>query len=107
MEILGTKIFLKTYYICITKEQKEIVMLNVRLNDDQEKELADYCERANRTKSEVVKEALTMYLTAKSPTKSPFELGEDLFGQESGGESAGSSQYKAKLKGKLREKHSH
>ncbi len=82
-------------------------MLNVRLNNEEEKELADYCAQANRTKSEVVKEALAMYLTAKSGSKSPFELGEDLFGQESGGESAGSSQYKAKLKGKLREKHSH
>ncbi|MEM9328620.1 MAG: CopG family transcriptional regulator [Bacteroidota bacterium] len=82
-------------------------MLNVRLNSDEEKKLADYCERANLTKSQVVKEALALYLSSKTPSKSAYELGEDLFGQASGGDPDGSKQYKHRLKTKWGEKHTH
>ena len=79
-------------------------MLNVRLNKEEEERLADYCQRMNRTKSDVVKEALVAYLASKAPVQSAFELGEDLFGEDRG-DAKGSAGYKQTLKKKLGEKH--
>lgn len=45
-------------------------MLSVRLNEAVERELTQYCNSRNLTKTQVVQEALTEYLvTAKSATK--------------------------------------
>ncbi|MEM6830098.1 MAG: CopG family transcriptional regulator [Bacteroidota bacterium] len=82
-------------------------MLNVRLSKDQEKKLNDYCYLKDVSKSQVVKEALAMYLSSNHSTKSPYELGHDLFGKEKSGESIKSVTYKESLKKKLNEKYPH
>lgn len=82
-------------------------MLNVRLSKDQEKKLNDYCYLKDISKSQVVKEALAMYLSSNHTNKSPYELGQDLFGKERSGESNKSVTYKESLKKKLNEKYPH
>ena len=92
------------YYICITNF---IVMLNVRLDKETEKTLADYSDQNKLSKSSVVKEALAMYFTEKECNEMPFVLGEDLFGAASSGITNNSVSYKTKLKDKLASKHTH
>ena len=82
-------------------------MLSVRLSVEAEKELADYCERMRLPKSQVVKEALEMYLQQERTTVSPYELGAGLFGQEGSGQSDGSATYKKHVRKILDEKYSH
>jgi hypothetical protein len=75
-------------------------MLNVRLTDDTEKELARYCLDEGVSKSTVVKEALVAYLAQRRKTSSSFEAGADLFGQEGSGSTNNSVSYKQKPKRK-------
>ena len=82
-------------------------MLTVRLSQETEKQLSEYCEDEGVTKSTVVKEALVAYLSQKRTSKSAFEAGVDLFGQEGSGTSDNSTVYKQKLKQKLHAKHTH
>ncbi len=82
-------------------------MLTVRLPHKTEKELREFCEQQQKTKSQVVKEALTLYLQQAQTTASPYELGKDLFGRKGSGQSDNSVNYKEKLKAKLNEKYSH
>lgn len=82
-------------------------MLTVRLSDEEEKALQAYCLREGVSKSDVVKEAIELYLTQRKKNKSPFEAGADLFGQHGSGSKNNSVSYKKKLKELLREKHTH
>ena len=82
-------------------------MLTVRLPDKTEKELQKFCEQQQKTKSQVVKEALMMYLQQAQTNSSPYELGKDLFGREGSGQSDSSVNYKKRLKAKFNEKYSH
>jgi len=82
-------------------------MLNVRLDNDTDKELKDHSKQKNVSKSSIVKEALAMYFTNEQYSKFPFQLGEDLFGAVGSGNTDASTSYKSKLKQKLHEKHSH
>jgi predicted transcriptional regulator len=80
-------------------------MLNVRLSDDAEKELARYCHDEGVSKSTVVKEAIAAYIAQRKKTRSAFEAGADLFGQEGSGTTDGSVSYKKKLKQRLHAKY--
>lgn len=82
-------------------------MLSVRLSVEAEKELADYCERKRLPKSQVVKDALEMYLQQERTTVSPYELGVGLFGQEGSGQSDSSATYKQRVRKMINEKYSH
>lgn len=82
-------------------------MLNVRLDKEMEKKIKDYSEKENLSKTDVVKEALTMYFTKKQIEEQPYILGEELFGVADSGRSDVSTTYKSRLKTKLNEKHSH
>ena len=55
-------------------------MLTVRLPAQAEQELSNFCEQRQLTKSQVVKEALALYLQQHTVPSSPYELGADLFG---------------------------
>ena len=72
-------------------------MLSVRLSAEAEKELVDYCERMRLPKSQVVKDALKMYLQQRT-TASPYELGAELFGQEGSGQPDSSMTYKKQVR---------
>ncbi len=82
-------------------------MLNVRLDKETEKTLADYSKQKDVSKSAVVKEALAMYFTKQESNQLPFVLGEDLFGSASSEVANNSVSYKTKLKDKLATKHNH
>lgn len=82
-------------------------MLNVRLSPSEERALNDYCQRAGLPKSQVVKEALTIYLAQEKKAKTPYEAGKDLFGQEGSGIKDKSTTFKKRLKEILNEKHTH
>ena len=82
-------------------------MLAVRLSENLEHDLSGYARKMNKTKTDIVKEALTLYLNEHkgqtSPT--PYETGKDLFGRFSSGRNDLSSTYKQTLKEKLHAKH--
>lgn len=82
-------------------------MLNVRISEDTEKELARYCLDQGVSRSTVVKEALEAYLSQRRKTKSAFDAGADLFGKEGSGKKDNSVSYKKKLKERLHAKHAH
>jgi Ribbon-helix-helix protein, copG family len=82
-------------------------MLTVRLSSEEEKALHAYCLREGVSKTDVVKEAIELYLTQRKKSKNPYEAGADLFGQAGSGTKSNSVSYKKKLKELLREKHSH
>ncbi len=82
-------------------------MLTLRLSDNEEKKLADYCKRNNLSKTSVVKEALAVYFAGKIKSETPYQLGSDLFGQEGSEDKDKSTTYKKRLKEKLSAKHTH
>jgi predicted transcriptional regulator len=79
-------------------------MLAVRLSEELETDLGQYAQATNRTKSDVVKEALTHYLDAQKRKEeaTPYQLGEELFGRYGSGDGDRSVTYKQRLKAKLR-----
>ncbi len=82
-------------------------MLNVRLPKEIEEQLKKYADQHDLSKTTVVKEALTMYLTRKGLSNRPYELGIDLFGNQGSDQADNSTTYKSKIKKKLREKYTH
>ncbi len=82
-------------------------MLTVRLTPSEEKALNQYCELEGLSKSEVVKEAIELYLVQHRKNSKPFDVGADLFGQEGSGIKDKSTTYKKRIKELLNEKHSH
>ncbi len=81
-------------------------MVNVRIDKELEKKLELYADQHHLTKSDVVKEALALYLAQVPKLDSPYEIGKDLFGVEGSGRSDGSTTYKQKVKDKIRAKSS-
>jgi len=82
-------------------------MLTVRLTPSEEKALNQYCELEGLSKSEVVKEAIELYLVQHRKNSKPFDVGADLFGQEGSGIKDKSTTYKKRIKELLNEKHTH
>ena len=82
-------------------------MLTVRLSAQTEAALEAFCQQKSLSKSQVVKEALALYMKDDPVTMSSYELGADLFGQEGSGQTDRSTTYKRRLKERLREKHTH
>lgn len=80
-------------------------MVNVRLNNEEEKALERYCIHSGLSKTAVVKEALAVYLNQRRLSQSAFEAGQDLFGNEGSGSSNRSVAYKKIIKKKLHAKH--
>ncbi|MEM6843071.1 MAG: CopG family transcriptional regulator [Bacteroidota bacterium] len=81
-------------------------MLTVRLSNETEEKLREFCQQQQKTKSQVVKEALVAYLQKAEAAHSPYDLGKDLFGQEGSSRTDGSIKFKSRLKEKLHEKYS-
>ena len=67
--------------------------------------LNDFCEQKRITKSQAVKEALSMYMKNNQTSASPYELGADLFGQAGSGQPDSSTTYKQRLKKIIDEKY--
>ena len=80
-------------------------MMTVRLPEELEREVARIASTENRTKTDVVREALAEYIGHRAARKSAYELGEDLFGVYGSGEGSRSQTYKQRLKEGLHAKH--
>ncbi|MDW7650362.1 MAG: ribbon-helix-helix domain-containing protein [Bacillota bacterium] len=80
-------------------------MLTVRLSEEMEKQLNELARKLKLNKSEVVKEAISLYI--KQNSQSPYETGKDLFGCDNSEITDGSTKYKDNVRRKIHEKHSH
>ena len=82
-------------------------MLAVRLPEELENRLNSYTQKTDKTKSEIVKDALRLFFQTQEKEESltPYELGKTFFGRYESGSDDLSVNYKEKLKGKLREKY--
>jgi predicted transcriptional regulator len=81
-------------------------MLTVRLPQELENKLKQIAATEKRTKTQVIRAALEVYLQAKQDDKSASELGEDLFGRHGSGQGQLSTSYKSLLKERIRAKRS-
>ena len=79
-------------------------MLSVRLPKDLEYDLEAYSTKQHISKSDIVKEAITKYLSEAESLQTSFDLGKDLFGKYSSEETDLSRTYKKRVKEKLGEK---
>jgi predicted transcriptional regulator len=80
-------------------------MRSIRLPDDIEHRLEKLSERENRTKSDLIKEAIVEYLADRDVEKTPFEAGRHLFGRYGSEETDLSKTTKERIKEKIRAKH--
>ena len=82
-------------------------MVTIRLPDEIESRLEIMTVLEHKTKTEIIKSALSEYIEKRLPEKSAYELGKELFGRHSSDTDDLSMTYKERLKNKLYEKHSH
>lgn len=81
-------------------------MLTVRLSASEEKTLNEYAKMEGLSKSEIVKEAIELYLAQNRKNSNPYEVGKEFFGIEGSGIRNKSTTYKKRIKQLLHEKHS-
>jgi predicted DNA-binding protein len=81
-------------------------MLSVRLSEEMEERVSYFSRLENRSKSEIVKEALRLYFHKRDEEDrmNAYEMGKEFFGRYGSGEGDRSVTYKRRLKEKLREK---
>ncbi|MDN5874261.1 MAG: ribbon-helix-helix domain-containing protein [Sinobacteraceae bacterium] len=85
-------------------------MISIRLEKTLERQLEQYSQRQQVSKSCVMRDALTSYFAmraAQEAQQTPYELGRDLFGKHASGTGDLSVTYKQRLKDKLRANHAH
>ena len=82
-------------------------MLTVRLPDNLEHQLNVASQAEQKTKTQIIKEALQAYIIDFQSKKkqTPYELGKDLFGTCGSGDGSLSATYKEKLTTRLNEKY--
>lgn len=79
-------------------------MLAVRLPEEMERKIEKEARYRQRTKTQVVKEALELYFRKKAQERSAYELGADLFGKYGSGRGDNSVRYKERIKEKIAKK---
>ena len=82
-------------------------MTAVRLKKELESRLAETAKRENKTKTELITEALESYLDVMDGSTTPYELGKDLFGLCGNNDKDGSIRYKERLRKVVGEKYAH
>ena len=73
-------------------------MLSVRLDHSLEKELAIVSRIEHKTKTDIIKEALTYYFNILKVKVTPYELGKELFGVAGSADGSLSTNYKKNIK---------
>ena len=73
-------------------------MISVRLPRELEQKIDQVAEKKQITRTELVKEALTMYLSAEEREHNPYELGAEYFGKYGSGQGDLSATYKWRVK---------
>ena len=79
-------------------------MTTVRLPMEIEAKLTIFAEKRHKSKSDIIKEALTNLFYKEEIEKDSFELGEEYFGKYGSGDGTLSVSYKQKLKEKIHAK---
>ena len=82
-------------------------MLSVRLPVELEKRVSQIATAERRTKTEIVRTALEVYVESKERVGSSYDLGKSLFGRQGSGRSELSVSYKSIVKERIRAKHTH
>ena len=80
-------------------------MLTVRIDKELENKINRLINKTNKSKSEIVKQALTEYIEKVQEQDTPYETGKDLFGKYGSEEGTLSKNYKALIQEKLNEKY--
>ena len=80
-------------------------MTTVRLPPEIEHKLQVLSESRHKSKSEIIKEALELFLEQENVEKDSFELGKDYFGRHGSGKKTEIRDYKKEVKEKIRAKH--
>ena len=82
-------------------------MLAVRLPKELENRLNSYTQKTDKTKTDIVKDALRLFFQTQEREDSltPYDLGKEFFGRHESDSGDLSVNYKEKLRGKLREKY--
>jgi len=70
-----------------------------------EQKLDSLASATHRSKSDLIKEALVLYLGHEDSQQDSYELGKDLFGTYGSGTKETARDYKALVKEKIRAKH--
>jgi predicted transcriptional regulator len=81
-------------------------MLALRLPSITEDRLEEICRSENKTKSELLRDAIELYFEAYRKKTSAYELGKEFFGKYGSGVKDNSVNYKRKLKEKWNAKRS-
>ncbi len=80
-------------------------MASVRLPHNQEQKLDEIARAKNVSRSQIIKEALELYISREEAAANPYMAGEALFGIHGSGESNRSATYKQRIKKQLKQKH--
>ena len=78
-------------------------MISLRLPRDMERKLDSVARSEGRTRSDVLKDSIALYLERHSAS-TPYELGKDLFGLVTGPADLASTR-KSRVRARLQEKH--
>ncbi len=81
-------------------------MLSVRLPKELEEKINYLAKQGNKTKSDIVKEALEKYIIENEKKAYPYDLGKEFFGKYGSGEGDLSTRYKQEVGRKINEKKS-
>jgi len=79
-------------------------MISLRLPSDIEEKLTEISNIENRTKTDILKESLLLYIKNRESEKSPYELGKKYFGKYKSGITDKSVNHKEIIRDKLRKK---
>lgn len=83
-------------------------MTTVRLPVEYEQKLDSYAKLKDKSKSDIIKDALDIFFYQEESEKDSYELGEPYFGQYGSGDGSLSVTYKTKIKEKINDSaHSH
>ena len=80
-------------------------MITVRLPSEIQQKLEVLAKSKNKSKSEIIREALVLFMFKEEPEKDSYELGKEYFGKYGSGDGSLSTSYKKKIKGRLDAKH--
>lgn len=80
-------------------------MISLRLPEELEMKINERARQERKSRSELIKASIVLYLESTGSDLSPYELGKDLFGKESIGPADLSTRRKAYLKKAIARKH--
>ena len=81
-------------------------MITVRLPLEIKQRLEVLAESENKSKSDIIREALALFMFKEESQKDSYELGKEYFGKYGSGDGKLSANYKKRIKEKLNAKYS-